>query len=168
LTARFESIINTDGQISPLSTPAQKRNLKTMIHLYGYYMAQTLESYFEFVIAVLLIGIMISVSSSEFTAIISQATAQAPSAGNMTTPMLESTRFHLKAADELITKGDTIAALRQINLAEIQLSLLNMGSQGTSMNSSQAIEFITGGSLSSARMAANCIIDNQAMASCMQ
>ena len=73
-------------------------------------MAQTLESYFEFVIAVLLIGIMISVSSSEFTAIISQATAQAPSAGNMTTPMLESTRFHLKAADELITKGDTIAS----------------------------------------------------------
>ena len=63
--------------------------------------------------------------------IIPQAIAQAPSDGNMTAPMLESTRFHLKAADELITKGDTISALRQINLAEIQLSLLYMGSQGS-------------------------------------
>jgi len=127
-------------------------------------MAQIFESYFEFIVAVLLIGIIISV----YAAIIPQAIAQAPSDGNMTAPMLESTRFHLKAADELISKGDTISALRQINLAEIQLSLLYMGSQGTSMNTSQAIEFITGGSLSSVRMGANCIIDNQAMASCMR
>ena len=41
---------------------------------------------------------MISVSSSQFTAIIPQATAQAPSTGNMTTPMLDSARSHLKAA----------------------------------------------------------------------
>jgi hypothetical protein len=140
------------------------RNLKTKILLYGYYMAQIFESYFEFIVAVLLIVIIISV----YAAIIPQAIAQAPSDGNMTAPMLESTRFHLKAADELISKGDTISALRQINLAEIQLSLLYMGSQGTSMNTSQAIEFITGGSLSSVRMGANCIIDNQAMASCMR
>jgi hypothetical protein len=111
---------------------------------------------------------MISVSSSsEFTVIIPQAIAQTASAGNMTAPMLESARFHLKAADVSIMKGDTIAALRQINLAKIQLSLLNMGSQGTSMDPSQAIEFITGGSLSSTRMGANCVIDNQAMARCM-
>jgi hypothetical protein len=31
-------------------------------------------------------------------------------------------------------KGDTAAALDQINLAEIKLSLLNMGSQETAMN----------------------------------
>jgi hypothetical protein len=43
-----------------------------------------------------------------------------------------------------------------------------MISQGTSMNPTQAIEFITGGSLSSTRMGANCIIDNQAMVRCMQ
>jgi hypothetical protein len=117
---------------------------------------------------VLLIGIMISVPSSEFTAIIPQAIAQTTSIGNMTTPMLESARFHLKSADELIIRGDTIAALSQINLAEIQLSLLNMGSQGTSMNPAQATEFVTGGSLSSTRMEANCIIDNQAMVCCMR
>jgi hypothetical protein len=131
-------------------------------------MTQTFENYLEYIIMVSLIGSMISVSSSEFTVIIPQANAQAASAGNMTAPMMESARFHLKAADALIMKGDTIAALSQINLAEIQLSLLDMGSQETSMNPTQATEFITGGSLSSMRMAANCIIDNQAMVRCMK
>ena len=132
-------------------------------------MTPTIGNYFEFVITGLLIGVMISVSnSSEFNAITPQAIAQASSAENMTASMLESARFHLDAADASITEGDTMAALSQIKLAEMQLSLLNMGSQGTSMNPSQAIEFITGGSLSSTRMGANCIIDNQAMVQCMQ
>ncbi|MGE5662279.1 MAG: hypothetical protein ACM3X1_08530 [Ignavibacteriales bacterium] len=132
-------------------------------------MTRTIGNYFEFVITGLLIGVMISVSnSSEFTAITPQAIAQASSAENMTAPMLESARFHLDAADASITEGDTMAALRQIKLAEMQLSLLNMGSQDTSMNPTKVIEFITGGSLSSARMGANCIIDNQAMIQCMQ
>lgn len=132
-------------------------------------MAQTFINYSKPVIAVLLIGIMISVSiSSEFSVIIPKAIAQTTNPGNMTTPMLESARFHLKAADALLINGDKTAALNQINLAEIQLSLLNMSSQGTSMNPTQAIEFITGGSLSNTRMGANCIIDNQAMVRCMQ
>ncbi len=127
-------------------------------------MTRTIGNYFEFVITGLLIGVMISVlNSSEFTAITPQAIAQSSSAENMTAPMLESARFHLDAADASITEGDTMAALRQIKLAEMQLSFLNMGSEGVSMNPSQAIEFITGGSLSSTRMGANCIIDNQAM-----
>ena len=97
-------------------------------------MTQTFEIYLEFIITMLLIGIIISVFSSEFTAIIPQATAQTTGTGNMTAPMMESARFHLKAADELLTEGNTEDALDQINLAEIQLSLLNMGSQETSMN----------------------------------
>jgi hypothetical protein len=36
------------------------------------------------------------------------------------------------------------------------------------MDPGQAIEFITGGSLSSTRMDTKCIIDNQGMARCMQ
>jgi hypothetical protein len=132
-------------------------------------MTQTIGNYFEFVIIGLLIGVMISVSnSSEFTALTPQAIAQAPSAENMTAPMLESARFHLEAADASIMEGDTMAALSQVKLAEMQLSLLNMGSEGASMNPTQALEFITGGSLSSTRMGANCIIDNQAMVRCMQ
>jgi hypothetical protein len=132
-------------------------------------MTQALENFFEFVITGLLIGIMISVSiTNELTAIVPQAFAQTPSGGNMTAPMLESASFHLEAANASILEGDVITALNQIKLAEMQLSLLNMGSEGTSMNPTQAIEFITGGSLSSARMGANCIIDNEAMVRCME
>jgi hypothetical protein len=86
---------------------------------------------------------------------------------NMTGPMMDSARFHLRAADELLTRGDTMAAADQINLAGIQLSLLNMDSQVTTINQTQATEFVVGGSLSSMKMAANCIIDNQAMVRCM-
>ncbi|HEV2876519.1 MAG TPA: hypothetical protein VGW09_04520 [Nitrososphaeraceae archaeon] len=64
--------------------------------------------------------------------------------------------------------GNTDAALDQVNLVEIQLSLLNMGTQETSTNQTQAAEFVVGGSLSGLKMAANCIIDNQAMVRCMQ
>jgi hypothetical protein len=86
---------------------------------------------------------------------------------NMTGPMMDSARFHLRAADELLTRGDTMAAADQINLAGIQLSLLNMDSEETTINQTQAMEFVVGGSLSSMKMAANCIIDNQAMVRCM-
>jgi DNA-binding protein Fis len=130
-------------------------------------MTRTFEKYLV-TIMVFLICFVISVLNSEFTAIIYPATAQTTDTQNMTAPMMESARFHLKAADELLMKGDTTAALDQINLAEIQLSLLNMGFQETSMNQTQAMEFIIGGSLSSMRMAANCIIDSQAMVRCMQ
>ena len=130
-------------------------------------MARTFENYLV-TIMVFLICFVISVLNSEFTAIFYLATAQTTDTENMTAPMMESARFHLKAADELLMKGDTNAALDQINLAEIQLSLLNMGFQETSMNQTQAMEFIIGGSLSSMRMAANCIIDSQAMVRCMQ
>ena len=130
-------------------------------------MASTFEKYLV-TIMVFLICFVISVLNSEFTAIIYPATAQTTDTENMTAPMMESARFHLKAADELLMKGDTTAALDQINLAEIQLSLLSMDFQETSMNQTQAMEFIIGGSLSSMRMAANCIIDSQAMVLCMQ
>jgi hypothetical protein len=87
-------------------------------------------------------GIMISASSSsEFTVVKPQAFAQTNSTENMTIPMLESARFHLKAADGLLLNGDRTAALAEIQLA------LNMASQDASMHSAQAIEFITGGSV---------------------
>ncbi|MDQ4056744.1 MAG: hypothetical protein M3156_04920 [Thermoproteota archaeon] len=130
-------------------------------------MARTFEKYLV-TIMVFLICFVILVLNSEFAAIIYPATAQTTDTENMTAPMMESARFHLKAADELLMKGDTTAALDQVNLAEIQLSLLNMGFQETSINRTQAMEFIIGGSLSSMRMAANCIIDSQAMIRCMQ
>jgi hypothetical protein len=126
--------------------------------------------------AVLLLGVVVvvittEIDGSEFV-IVRSALAQTASTSsgnmNMTTPMMESTSFHLRAADRLLMDGNTDAALDQVNLAEIQLSLLNMGPQETSTNQTQAMEFVIGGSLSSMKMAANCIIDYQAMVSCMQ
>jgi hypothetical protein len=40
----------------------------------------------------------------------------------------------------------------QVNLAGIQLSLLNMGSQVTTINQTQAMEFVVSGSLSSMKI----------------
>ena len=120
--------------------------------------------YFEISATLLLAGI-ITIAMEGFL-VVPPAIAQAGE--NMTSPMIESTRFHLRAADGLLMEGNAQAALDQINLAEIQLSLLNMGSQETPMNQTAAMEFIIGGSLSSMKMAANCIIDTQAMVSCMQ
>lgn len=122
--------------------------------------------------SVLLLGAAVITIEMEGNALVAISPAMAQSAltssGNMTAPMMESASFHLRAADRLLMDGNTDAALDQISLAEIQLSLLNMGPQETSINQTQAMEFIIGGSLSSMRMAANCIIDNQAMVRCMQ
>jgi hypothetical protein len=123
--------------------------------------------------AVLLLGLVVVITTEidgdELVIIRSTSAQTSPtSPGNMTAPMMESTSFHLRAADRLLMEGNTDAALDQINLAEIQLSLLNMDSQETSTDQTQAMEFIIGGSLSSMRMAANCIIDIQAMVRCMQ
>ena len=49
--------------------------------------------------------------------------------------------------------GNTEAAIDQVNLAEIRLALLNMGFQESLTNQTQAVEFITGRSLSSLKMA---------------
>ena len=94
--------------------------------------------------------------------------AQTNTIVNMTGHMMDSARvFNLRVADELLTRGDTKAAADQVNLAGIQLSLLNMGSEVATINQTQAMEFVVGGSLSSMKMAANCIIDYQAMVRCM-
>ena len=111
--------------------------------------------------------IILMVTNGIIVTIDNPVLAQTNTNGNMTGPMMDSARFHLRAADELLMEGDTKAAVDQINLAELQLSLLNMGSQETTMNQTQVMEFVVGGSLSSMKMAANCIIDIQAMVRCM-
>jgi len=133
-------------------------------------MAQGLMICFS-IASVLLLGLAITTEIERDGLVIIRPTlAQTTptSSGNMTAPMIESTSFHLKAADRLLMEGNTEAALDQINLAEIQLSLLNMGPQETAMNQTQVMEFVIGGSLSSVNMAANCIIDDQAMVRCMR
>ena len=125
------------------------------------------------VTAALLLGVVITMELERNGLVIihpTMAQTSPTSSGNMnmTAPMMESASFHLKAAERLLMDGNTDAALDQVNLAEIQLALLNMGPRDTLTNQTQAVEFVIGGSLSSMRMAANCIIDNQAMVRCMQ
>src|SRR5918999_3382018 len=94
-------------------------------------------------IAVIFLSVLVVVITTETDrnglAIISSTLAQTTptSSGNMTAPMMESASFHLKEADRLLMEGNTDAALDQINLAEIQLSLLGMNSGETSMNQAQ-------------------------------
>ena len=128
---------------------------------------QNCQDFFEITVALVKGIIILMVTNGIIVAIDNPVLAQTNTNGNMTGPMMDSARFHLRAADELLMRGDTKAAVDQINLAELQLSLLNMGSQETTMNQTQAMEFVVGGSLSSMKMAANCIIDIQAMVRCM-
>jgi hypothetical protein len=128
---------------------------------------QNYQDFFEITVVLVMGIIILMVTNGIIVAIDNPVLAQTNTNGNMTGPMMDSARFHLRAADELLTRGDTKAAVDQINLAELQLSLLNMGSQETTMNQTQAMEFVVGGSLSSMKMAANCIIDIQAMVRCM-
>ena len=148
--------------------PQYKRNLKTTLRLYEYYMTQTFENYIEFAIAVLLIGIMILVSSSEFTSIIPQVTAQAPSAGNMTTPMLDSARFHLKAADALIMKGDTIGSTSSNKPSRDTVVITKYGLSGDINECKSSNRVCYRRLFIKHDDGANCIIDNQAMARCMR
>jgi hypothetical protein len=125
------------------------------------------QNFFEIII-ISIMGINVSlVTNGIVDGMDDPVLAQTNTNVNMTGPMMDSARFHLRAADELLTRGDTMAAADQINLAGIQLSLLNMDSQETTINQTQAMEFVVGGSLSSMKMAANCIIDNEAMVRCM-
>ena len=122
--------------------------------------------------AVLLLGVVIAMELERNGLVVIRSLAQTSptSSGNMnmTVPMMESASFHLNAADRLLMDGNTDAALDQVNLAEIQLALLKICPQETLANQTQAAEFVVGGSLSSMKMAANCIIDSQAMVLCMQ
>ncbi len=99
--------------------------------------------------AELLLGVVITMELERNGLVIihpTMAQTSPTSSGNMTAPMMESASFHLRAADRLLMDGNTDAARNQINLAEIQLSLLNMGPQETSTNQTQAVGFVIGGS----------------------
>jgi hypothetical protein len=74
------------------------------------------------VVAMLLLGVVITTEIDEGELVIIRSTfaqASTTNSGNMITPMMESTSFHLRTADRLLMDGNADAALDQINLAEI-------------------------------------------------
>ena len=58
--------------------------------------------------------------------------------------MSELARIHLMAANEALMKGNTTAALSQMNLTYLQLSMLGMKDMGT-MNETQIMKFMQSG-----------------------
>ena len=65
------------------------------------------------IVAILLLGVVITteIERDELVIIIPTMAQTTPtSSGNMTTPMMESTSFHLKAADRLLMEGNTDAS----------------------------------------------------------
>ncbi|MGA9842198.1 MAG: hypothetical protein WBQ25_07775 [Nitrososphaeraceae archaeon] len=66
------------------------------------------------------------------------------SSKNMTSVMTDLARIHLKAADKALMNGNTPGALTQLNLAQLQLAMMNMKAMDT-MNEQQAMQFMKGG-----------------------
>ena len=97
-----------------------------------------------------------------FTAAISSigqpsvASAQANTT-SMTSAMTEMVRLHLNAADTALSENDTATALDQINLAQLQLSMMGMESAGT-FNGSQPIGYVMG--------ADTCLLNNDGVLQC--
>jgi hypothetical protein len=85
--------------------------------------------------------------------------------GSMSSVMMESVRMHLKTADKALSTGNFSNALEQMNLAQMQLSVMGMKNMGT-MNQSQAMGFMKGGATNIKTIPENCIILNDGSLEC--
>ena len=84
---------------------------------------------------------------------------------NMSLVMMESVRMHLKAADKAMSAGNASAALEQMNMARMQISVMGMKNMGV-MNQSQAMQFMEGTHTSMKVVPENCIILNDGTLEC--
>jgi hypothetical protein len=83
----------------------------------------------------------------------------------MSSVMMESVRMHLKAADKAMSAGNASAALEQMNMARMQISVMGMKNMGV-MNQSQAMQFMEGNPTSMKVVPENCIILNDGTLEC--
>lgn len=79
--------------------------------------------------------------------------------------IMESVRMHLKAADKAMSAGNASAALEQMNMAQMQLSVMGMKNMGV-MNQSQAMQIMKGNPTSMRVVPENCIILNDGTLEC--
>jgi hypothetical protein len=70
-------------------------------------------------------------------------------------------RIHLRAAEKALVNNNTAGALTQLNLAQLQLAMMNMKAMGI-MNEQQAMQFMKGGGAAGGLMFSdtpdNCVI----------
>ena len=121
------------------------------------------------IIAVGLVAIIFLVGTSIMPAIttpvVAQQNNQTSTKGNMSSVMMESVRMHLKAADNAMSRGNAGIALEQMNLAQMQLSMIGMKKMGV-MNQSQAMQFMKGSTANMKAVPENCIILNDGTLEC--
>ena len=121
------------------------------------------------IIAVGLVAVIFLVGTSIMPAIttpvLAQQNNQTSTKGNMSSVMMESVRMHLKAADNAMSRGNPGIALEQMNLAQMQLSMIGMKKMGV-MNQSQAMQFMKGSTANMKAVPENCIILNDGTLEC--
>ena len=121
------------------------------------------------IIAVGLVAVIFLVGTSIMPAIttpvVAQQNNQTSTKGNMSSVMMESVRMHLKAADNAMSRGNAGIALEQMNLAQMQLSMIGMKKMGV-MNESQAMQFMKGSTANMKAVPENCIILNDGTLEC--
>jgi hypothetical protein len=97
--------------------------------------------------------------------VIAQPNGQKNAKTSMSSVMMESVRMHLKAADKAMSAGNASAALEQMNMARMQISVMGMKNMGV-MNQSQAMQFMEGNPTSMKVVPENCIILNDGTLEC--
>ena len=97
--------------------------------------------------------------------VIAQPNGQKNAKTSMSSVMMESVRMHLKAVDKAMSAGNASAALEQMNMARMQISVMGMKNMGV-MNQSQAMQFMEGNPTSMKVVPENCIILNDGTLEC--
>lgn len=119
--------------------------------------------------AVGLVAVIFFVGASIMPAIATPVVAQQNRPTNtntsMSSVMMESARMHLKAADKAMSGGNAGIALEQMNMAQMQLSMIGMKKMGI-MNQSQAMQFMKGAIANMKAVPENCIILNDGTLEC--
>ncbi len=121
------------------------------------------------VVTLMIIMVEFITNNIALSAVRAQQTSEGADNSNMTSAMIASARMHLMDANKALTTGNTSAALEQLNLAQLQLSMMGMKTM-TTLNQTQAMDFMTSGNLSGMTdpkmIPENCILLNSGVLQC--
>ena len=121
------------------------------------------------VATVIIITVEFTANNFAFHSVWAQQMNDGVSSSNMTSAMIESARMHLIDANKALMTGNKTAALEQLSLAQLQISMMDMKTM-TTLNETQAMDFMTSGNLSGMinpkMIPANCILLNTGVLQC--
>jgi hypothetical protein len=121
------------------------------------------------VIAIMIIMVEFITNNIALSPVHAQQTSEVADNSNMGSAMIASARMHLMDANKALTTGNTSAALEQLNLAQLQISMMGMKTM-TTLNQTKAMDFMTSGNLSGMidpkMIPENCILLNTGVLQC--